>query len=293
MTDLTNSPSIAILGMGAIGTLLAFHWRQSPPLCISRNGEGCQRQLIDLQQQAHPLQLNNWQQQPLEWLVVTTKASDTLNALKPLQPRLQRIKRILLLQNGMGQQQQVSEWLAEQPLSSKSPELWAGISTEGAYRQDQEKVIYAGAGETFIGCWYSQQQPDYPLPGVTQVSDIQQRIRAKLAINAVINPLTAIFRCRNGELVDNPQYRIELEKLAEETQKLFAKLGWPLPFDLKQRAAEVACATGNNQSSTLQDVLNQRPTELAYISGFLWQQARQQRLELPVTEQLLKQLKEI
>jgi len=291
MKDLT-SPSIAILGLGAIGTLLAFHWRNHSPFCISRNRDNCQRQITDLQQQSHQLQLEYWDHQSVDWLVVTTKASDTLAALKPLQTKLHVVKRVLLLQNGMGQQQEVADWLSQQP---QSPELWAGISTEGAYRSNPEQVVYAGAGETVIGRWNSDQkkQPDSQLNNTQIVSDIRQRITAKLAINAVINPLTAIHRCRNGELVTNPEYHQQLQKLAVETQQFFQKQGWLLPFDLKQRAAEVATATGNNRSSTLQDVLNHQPTELAYINGYLWRLAQQQQYPLPITRQILEELGEI
>lgn len=296
MTQLSSS-SIAIVGMGAIGTLLAYHWRELSPFCVSRNQNPCHRQLIITDQHQHTLDLPVWQanqhkQNPLEWLVVTTKASDTLTALKPLESAMASVKRILLLQNGMGQQQQIADWL--QTLE-KAPELWAGISTEGAYRRGDEQVFYAGHGETVIGRWiehHNQASSNPVLPGVSEVNDIQQRIQAKLAINAVINPLTAVFRCRNGELVENPAYKQKLEQLAEETQNFFEAHDWQLPFILKQRAAEVAQATAANQSSTLQDILNQRPTELAYINGFLLRQAQQQQ-DLPLTRQLMQQLGEI
>lgn len=290
---ISQPPTIALLGMGAIGTLLAFHWQACKPLCISRTGTSCQRTLIDLKQQPHALFVQPWQHEPLDWLVVTTKAADTLTALKPLEAQLPKVKRLLLLQNGMGQQQQVEDWLWQ---LSSAPELWAGISTEGAYRKDRHQVVYAGAGDTVIGRWNHQEgqaTDDAPLPYVKQVDNIQQRVQAKLAINAVINPLTGLYRCRNGELVENRQYRKHLHSLADEVAQCCTQLGWQLPFNLKQRAIEVASATAANQSSTLQDMLNQRSTELAYINGFLWQQAQQHQIELPISEQLLRQLGEI
>ena len=295
MTQFTK-PSIAIVGMGAIGTLLAYHWRDLDPFCVNRDQTPCHRQLTTTNHRQHTLDLPAWpvnqhQQHPLEWLVITTKASDTLTALEPLKPAMISVKRILLLQNGMGQQQQVADWLGTQ---EQVPELWAGISTEGAYRRGDKEVVHAGHGETVIGCWFDHHKStttDVTPPAVNEVSDIQQRIRAKLAINAVINPLTAVLRCRNGELVERPAYREKLEQLAQETQTFVERCGWQLPFDLKHRAAEVAQATAANQSSTLQDVLNQRPTELAYINGFLLQQA--QPGDLPLTRQLMQQLGEI
>lgn len=280
---------IAILGLGAIGTLMAWHWRKQTLYGITRDNSRCKRTLIDQQHTAHRLTIPAWQSEAIDWLVITTKASATLDALQSVQDQLSQVQNILLLQNGMGQQQQVVDWL--QTLE-QAPKLWAGISTEGAYRQSAEQVVYAGSGDTHIGLWQAQEHTTSIPDGLTVVDDIQQRIRAKLAINAVINPLTAVFRCRNGELVENPVYKQKLEQLAEETQAFFESRDWQLPFALKQRAAEVAQATAANQSSTLQDILNRRPTELAYINGFLLRQIQQPQ-DLPLTRQLMQQLGEI
>lgn len=280
---------IAILGLGAIGTLMAWHWREHTLYGVTRDASTCHRTLIDQQQAAHQLTIPAWQHEAIGWLVITTKASATLEALQLLQKRLPQVQNILLLQNGMGQQQQVADWLSQQQCSAT---LWAGISTEGAYRQSVEQVVYAGSGDTHIGLWQAQLHTASMPNGLTVVDDIQQRIRAKLAINAVINPLTAVFRCRNGELVSHDEYRQALEALASEVQQCFAALQQPLDFDLTERSLAVAKATAKNQSSTLQDVLHQRPTELDYINGYLLRQAQQLDIELPLNRRLLAQLSE-
>lgn len=282
--------SVTLLGMGAIGTLMAWHWRSQRLFCLSRSQQGCERRIQDQQGANHTLLLPHWDHAPTDWLVITTKAADTLNALRPLQPDLPRINNILLLQNGMGQQQQVAEWLSQ---FSQAPQLWVGISTEGAYRPSQQQVIWAGCGETCIGRWSEQGRIPAPaLPNTRSVSDIHTRMRAKLAINAVINPMTAVLQCRNGELLSNADYSRQMTLLADEIQWLYQQLGWSLDFSLAQRAAEVAQATANNRSSSLQDVLNQRPTELNYITGFLLQQAQKHQLSLSHSEYWLQQLGE-
>tara|TARA_Y100000748_G_C15265218_1_gene398391 strand:- start:207 stop:587 length:381 start_codon:yes stop_codon:yes gene_type:complete len=116
------------------------------------------------------------------------------------------------------------------------------------------------------------------------------RLRHKLAINAVINPLTALYRCRNGELVTNPDYRRHLQLLAAEIAGLYTFLNWSLPWNLLTQAEQVATATAANQSSTLQDVLQQRPTELPYINGYLLAQAEQHEYALPHCAELMTQL---
>lgn len=287
--------NIGILGLGAIGTLMAWHWRAHNLYGIQQqHSRSIDRQFLDAQQHKHSLSLTAWQQQPLDWLVITTKAADTLPALQAQANRLSNVQRILLLQNGMGQQQ-VADWLVTQELNRIK--LWAGISTEGAYRQPSGVVVHAGQGNNHIGPWPNA-QPDYPdagdLPPKTEFQvDIEQIIKEKLAINAVINPLTAVLKCKNGELVSQPEYYSRLLTLTEEISQLYQALGWALPFDLLDKVKSIALMTADNQSSTLQDVLKNRTTELTYINVFLLEKAQEKKVSMPENISLLQQLREI
>lgn len=284
-----SPPGIAILGLGAIGTLMAWHWRSCSPYSISRAGNGEERQITDLQQQQHQLTLPEWQNQPLQWLVITTKAADTLAALTPVRDKLHLVENILLLQNGMGQQKQIDDWLHS--ANSHQPELWVGTSTEGAYRDSRQHIIYAGNGETLIAPWHATAPvTTSALIKTSIVGDIHQRLFDKLAINAVINPLTGSLRCRNGELVSNSAFLAQLNALADEVSAFFQHQNWPLSFNLRDKAQQVATATANNQSSTLQDVIQRRKTELEFICGFLLEQAKPTNYPLPITERLYKAL---
>ena len=291
MTSASHSVSdpaplrIALLGTGSLGTLMAWHWQHEQLWVIRRDYS---RPLILQHDQRDTLTLPRWDGSDLDWLVLTTKAADALPALQTLAPRLAAVKRILLLQNGMGQQDQVGDWLQQTGLPCG---LWAGTSTEGAFTDDEGIVHYAGQGQTWAGPWMSEStgkadtDSDVRLPpGVQTDPDIRSRLRAKLAINACINPLTAIYRCRNGELLTNPQYHAHFQRLAAEVQQLTRELGWQLPFDVAQQAAQIAAATARNQSSTLQDILRHRPTELAYITEYLLKEAAAHGLSAPVSE---------
>ena len=297
-TNTSTPTTVGILGMGAIGTLMAWHWRDlltSQRLyALKPEADVITRQFSQLDGSVDVIELPIWSPQndplcpELDWLVVTTKATHTLAALKPWSACLSTVKRILLLQNGMGQQQEVEQWLAQQQLSC---EVWLGISTEGAFRPKPQQVVYAGAGSTWIGPASEHSIPPESLPGQLQlVTDIHQRQREKLAINAVINPLTGQLRCRNGELVTNMEYRQQLIQLAEEVQTLYDRMGWTLAMPLVERSQQVAEATGHNRSSTLQDILAGRPTELAYICGYLLAVARAEELPMPLTEHLFQAL---
>lgn len=293
MSDTSQTLRIGILGMGAIGTLMAWHWRQHTVSVLGRTPDtSCQRQLTLLDQTDTTFTLPSWQGETLDWLVMTTKATQTLDALAPWQHRLKQVKRLLLLQNGMGQQQEVEHWLQQHQLTC---DIWLGISTEGAFRPASGHVVYAGAGQTVVGPVNEADTAGVTLPPQLQhVTDIQQRQRDKLAINAIINPLTGLLRCCNGELVSNPDYQPQLIALAAEVQALYQHLGWyrdsPSVPNLIERSQQVATATARNKSSTLQDILAERPTELPYICGYLLTIAQQQQWPMPITQRLYREL---
>lgn len=282
---------IALLGTGSLGTLMAWHWRHEAMSVIRRNDS---RPLTLQHTQTDTLDLPAWQGTEVDWLVVLTKAGDTLDALKPLRSHLSSVRRLLLLQNGMGQQDDTAQWLASENLGC---ELWAGTSTEGAFTDEQGVVHYAGQGQTWAGPWQPGAQhpalPDSPAalpPGVLFDPDIHQRLQAKLAINACINPLTALYRCRNGELLSNPDYRPHFDSLCAEVQKLTDSLGWQLPFSVQAQAGEIAAATAENRSSTLQDILRHKPNELPYISGYLLALAQSAGVAAPVSQDVMERL---
>ena len=297
-SDTSLSSTIGILGLGAIGTLMAWHWRDWLPdqrlYALQPEAQHIGRRFRLLDGTTTVIDLPVWPSRPhsapeLDWLVVTTKATHTLDALQKWSANLSRVKRILLLQNGMGQQQQLEHWLAQQQLSC---DIWLGISTEGAFRPEPDHVVYAGAGSTWIGPADTQLAPPVSLPsGLQAVNEIHQRQREKLAINAVINPLTGQLRCRNGELVTNPEYLQQLIQLAAEVQSLYDHMGWTLATPLVERAQQVAEATAQNRSSTLQDILAGRPTELAYICGYLLNIADARHIPMPLTEALFQSLR--
>lgn len=277
---------IAILGTGSLGSLFAFHCAEHQLYALPRDQHSASHIQVQAPNQHWQAQLPCWQGEPLDWLVVCTKAAATLSALQAWQPYLSKVSNLLLLQNGMGQQQQVADWLQQQKLE---PVLWAGMSTEGAYRLN-DTVVYAGIGKNLIGLWPQGHSTITALPHTELVTDIKHRLLNKLAINAVINPLTALLRCLNGELVTNTEYREQCLALSHEVSQLYRALGWQLEQPLDELALQVASATAQNRSSTLQDIEAGRSTELPYICGFLLEQAQQIGYPMPLTAKLLHAL---
>ena len=100
------------------------------------------------------------------------------------------------------------------------------------------------------------------------VDDAQSLIWGKLVINAAINPLTALLRIPNGELLMHPATREVMGALACETAAVATAERIHLPFSNPVNAAEdVARKTAANHSSMFQDMRRGAPTEIDAICG--------------------------
>jgi 2-dehydropantoate 2-reductase len=241
-------------------------------------------------------------------LILAVKATQVEAALKSIRHRLTPDSTIVFLQNGMGVQEEINEKIFQDPGSR--PNYIVGITSHGLYRLNALNVVHAGIGTTTLGVVScnapssgpsSQQEQSeenkqfwppscrYLLrtltrtPALTAIasdkSDLLQFQLEKLAVNAVINPLTAIFDCINGDLLYNYNIsRIQRLLLIEisavicalpELQGVPAVRPRFAPERLRTLAVSVASKTAVNTSSMLQDVRMGKETEIEYINGYI------------------------
>lgn len=108
----------------------------------------------------------------------------------------------------------------------------------------------------------------------------------KLVANAVINPLTAIFRVPNGELLDPLLSPLRQALVEEASAAILAHLSTLGTLDaetaerfsvtrLGEMVERVCVATKGNRSSMLQDVEAGRGTEVGYINGWIVKRGRE------------------
>ncbi|WP_205729154.1 ketopantoate reductase family protein [Ferrimonas sediminicola] len=284
---------IALLGGGAIGQLLAaLLARQGvEPVIIGRPGtsrEVREHQLTRLDGKRFRHRLCHLPPESMaacQALLVTTKAYQAEQALTPLLPRLCPQTPIVLLHNGMGPQQRLAQ-------RHPDKQWWAGTLTDGALREAPCSVRHTGLGQRFAGPLGEGGTLPQGLAAIGFEMDrnIHLRLWQKLAVNALINPLTALHRCRNGELT-RPEFLEPLTRLSQELVQVAASQG--VVLDAAQVLAlglTVAEATAANRSSMLSDIEAQRKTEIEAISGYVVTVARSAGLEAPAHHDNLQQV---
>ncbi|MNW61855.1 2-dehydropantoate 2-reductase [compost metagenome] len=121
----------------------------------------------------------------------------------------------------------------------------------------------------------------------TVSNEIDKLIYRKLLINAVINPLTALWRIPNGELITKEERKRLMRQLYEEVLLVYSERGICLDQDMWDHLILVCRSTATNTSSMLADVLAGRGTEVGSINGHIVRMAQKSGLTAPTHELLL------
>ncbi|VVO15692.1 putative 2-dehydropantoate 2-reductase [Pseudomonas fluorescens] len=224
---------------------------------------------------------------PITRLLVACKAYDAEKAVAQLASRLTPDAEVILLQNGLGSQDAVAARVPQARCIFAS-------STEGAFRDGDWRVVFAGHGYTWLGDASHPTPPtwldDLQQSGIAHEwsADIVTRLWRKLALNCAINPLTVLHDCRNGGL---QQHHCEVATLCAELTELLERCGQPAAaLDLQHEVERVIQATAANYSSMHQDVTSGRRTEISYLLGHACAVASRHQLNLPHLNQLQQRL---
>ncbi|MEN1966981.1 2-dehydropantoate 2-reductase [Lentibacillus sp. N15] len=261
---------IGIIGGGAIGLLLgAYLCRDhNVTIYVRRNR---QKQLInehgifiERNSRSFPLRaLLSSELQAEDCYVVCVKQQQLGNVLHLL-TRQVRQSPVLFLQNGMGH---------VDLLHRIGGSVYVGVVEHGALKVADNVVAHTGAGRITVAVYHGKtagllaivdnwHRDDFP---VERTGDWKLLLGKKLIVNAVINPLTALFDVVNGGIIDNPDIRSLGQQLCFEGCEV-------LGLDASQQwehVQTVAMNTRENVSSMLKDIREQRQTENEAISGYL------------------------
>lgn len=237
--------------------------------------------------------------EPIYNLIVTVKAPQTVRALQAVAHRLGRSSTILFLQNGMGVIDEVNETLF--PDEKHRPTYIVGVVSHGLYSTKIFSVVHAGEGTMALGVMprmpmiepkkLAQLAPSarYLLRTMTRTpvfvavgfppTDLFQQQLDKIAVNCIINPLTALFDCNNGVLLSNFHFTRVIRLLLAEISLVLKNLpelknvpNVNMRYDtqrLERLVFSVVNTTAANKSSMLQDLKAGKQTEIDYINGYI------------------------
>ncbi|MCA1899779.1 MAG: 2-dehydropantoate 2-reductase [Chloroflexi bacterium] len=226
-----------------------------------------------------------------KFAIVLVKSWQTERAARQLKLALADDGLALTLQNGLGNRETLARQLGFERVSLGVTTTGATLLGPGLARIGGEGVVSIEQNEALSPLKAALKSSNF---NVQVVDDAQSLIWGKLVINAAINPLTALLRVPNGELLASPLTRKIMASLARETAEVAAAEHVRLPFSNPVSAAEdVARKTAQNISSMFQDVRRGAPTEIDAICGAVTQRAEIHGIKTPYNRacwQLVKAL---
>jgi 2-dehydropantoate 2-reductase len=290
-----------------------------------------------------PVQFINDSQQEkerIQTLIVATKAHQAKEAVESVLDRLlppamtddmepangdensaSSSTQIIVLCNGaLSVRDELSKLLSQTSSNTDSNpvSLALATTTHGAYLSEPSKLVHAGVGTTFL----EEKEEQRPMDGMvdlwnraglncTSLSSQQMNsmLWNKLAANCVINPLTSLFQCTNGELLEEPAFPIWKEDILNEVAAVAtgvaglegaknpndASNGIPTVEEMRDFVDQTIRDTHNNKSSMYQDIIAgmSEQTEIEHLNGYVVRKGNEMGKDCRVNEELCSRISEL
>lgn len=208
-------------------------------------------------------------------LLVAVKSGDTEAAAAALAPHLQPGVLLLSLQNGVDNAERLRAAL--QPPPGRAWAAGAEVAAAAVYvaveMAGPGHVRHHGRGELLLerSARTAALQPLLQAAGIPcSLSDeVRGALWAKLLINGCYNALSALGALPYGPLMQHEGVAALMQDLLAEGQAVAQAEGVALPPGLPEAVAGIARSMPGQMSSTAQDLLRGRRSEIDHLNGHL------------------------
>ncbi len=243
-----------------------------------------------------------------DWLIITSKAYSLSDITTEYQDVLKNNESVLLLQNGIGNEEIVKEKIPK-------IKIYRGTTTMGAFLVKPGQIRHTGTGFTVLGYPRINYEKKGEIPKKTidkiqkltalfnkvgikseYSSKIDLLLWEKIFINIGINAPASINNITNGKLVQSAEIMELMRKAITEAWNVGKTMNIPLddnPDRYVELAYDVARKTANNKNSMLQDLLNKKQTEIDFINGKIVKFAKKLEIKVPENEDLTQKIMEL
>jgi 2-dehydropantoate 2-reductase len=190
-------------------------------------------------------------------------------------PQLAADAVVLSLQNGVNNVERIR-------LHVKAPVI-AGLVYAAAEMPAPGSVRHTGGGSLVIGRLNELRSGDESGRLLNEIAalfrgagisvkisaDIAVELWSKLVMNCAYNAISALSRAPYGRMVALPEIRAVMRETVDEVVQVAQAKGIRLPGDMVEAAFRLADAMPTTLSSTAQDVLKGRRTEIDHLNGYV------------------------
>lgn len=243
---------------------------------------------------------------PITSLIVCTKSTETLKAIKSIADRITSQTNILFLLNGYGIVEELIEnlWREKTP-----PTMFVAVNKNCVLRLAAFNICHHSgqleADAIRIGQYPIQGQPRAHncllIQSLTAIPELHAAILPwrellsslykKLIVNACINPLAGVLVCKNGKFVmdDNKHGIALMELLLNEAYQVLGNSIIGETYDsMLKRILDLLHETKNFSCSTVQDIKSKRITEIDYINGYVCKLGLERSISVKANQTLVE-----
>jgi 2-dehydropantoate 2-reductase len=280
---------IALIGAGSVGSLLAsallsngihFKWIVRNPLRAAELQRELTMQIDDepaLHLPIDPTQLSDQAADAIgaDWIILAVKAQHVLPLLAELSPYPG--SKVLAVANG----------LHEGPFH-------LGLLYGGAYLADG--ALHTSAGNRLVigplgvyADWSGELLSflEQRWLSVENTAEVDLQMWRKAALNCIVNPLTALLDCPNGDLLsrlDSPLVAGLISELEALLYRATDKRLAMAPGELSSELRDLLTVTAGNSSSMREDWRHHRETEIELLNFAVVRTSRVHGLDCPLNE---------
>jgi 2-dehydropantoate 2-reductase len=255
--------------------------------------------------------VKNHNHNPIQNLILSTKAFQAVDAVESMIPRLHKehLKILVLCNGALDVRESLLDTLAKHEI--KDPHLVMCTTTNGIYQEppddDMFHLVQTALGRTFVGDdGRSKDVPEiahlWHRSGLNaksiSSSEMEVLLWKKLAADCACNPLTALYDCTNGQLYDQPDFSSTRDQVVKEVSQVARELNPELEEQLSSAAlqefVEITLQENlQNTSSMHRDVQKQQQTEIDNLNGFIMRKSQQLNIECPANQELHHRIHEL
>lgn len=219
-------------------------------------------------------------------IILTTKAYDSAKAIEGIRKLLKKDTVILILQNGLGNEEIVRRIVGDRAkilrgVTKMASEFskpgkikfWSG-ETIIESNEDSTKIV-----ELLNACGLKARLSD----------DIDREVWTKLVVNCVVNPLTALFHVRNCAIWGDSLKTVR-HGVVRECVEVAKAEGIALPENLAVRI-DKRLSSYTNFSSMYQDIVKGKKTEIDFLNGKIVDLGKKHHIQTPINEALVSLIK--
>ncbi len=227
-------------------------------------------------------------------ILLTVKSHATLAATRSVLHLISETSPVLLLQTGLGNIELVEKLVPRQ-------HMIVAFTFMSGTALGNNRIRHGGTGKTYLGELNGELTPRLEkISGLftdcglqnQMVQRIIGRLWCKVIVYSAINSVSSILRIPNGSLLSKMESVTLMKSLVDEGKKVADAHAIDLVYqDLYELLFDACKQSSNNLSSMLQDLLNDRPTEIDAQNGAICRFGEEVGIPTPTQSTMVQLIK--